>query len=57
MIISHKYRFIFLRTEKTASTSLTLPHLRPSDVRDDAGHAGLQRPRWAKSILRSTMAR
>ncbi len=35
MIISHKYRFIFVRTEKTASTSLEnalYPFLQPSDV-------------------------
>jgi hypothetical protein len=46
MIISHRYRFIFLRTEKTASTSLTSA-LRET-LGDDALHAGLKRPGWAK---------
>ena len=46
MIISHKHRFIFLRTEKTASTSLTAA-LRAA-LGDDALHAGLKRPGWAK---------
>ncbi len=46
MIISHKYRFIFLRTGKTAGTSLTTA-LRET-LGDDALHAGLQRPAWAK---------
>jgi len=46
MIVSHEYRFIFLRTEKTASTSLTSA-LREA-LGDDALHAGLQRPAWAR---------
>lgn len=46
MIISHRYRFIFLRTEKTASTSLTAA-LREA-LGEDALHAGLKRPAWAK---------
>jgi len=46
MIVSHKYRFIFLRTEKTASTSLTSA-LREA-LGDDVLHAGLKRPAWAK---------
>lgn len=46
MIVSHKYRFIFLRTEKTASTSLmTALHslLDENDLR-----ANMRRPAWAK---------
>ena len=46
MIVSHKHKFIFLRTEKTASTSLfdaLYPHLGPDDE-----VAGLTRPGWAK---------
>lgn len=46
MIVSHKYRFIFLRTEKTGGTSLTQalwPVLGEEDLRLEAG-----RPRWAK---------
>jgi sulfotransferase famil protein len=46
MIVSHKYRFIFLRTEKTASTSLsaTLDNLLDkNDLRTT-----MSRPPWAK---------
>ena len=46
MIVSHKHRFIFLRTEKTASTSLfdaLHPHLGPDDFVAD-----LERPAWSK---------
>ena len=46
MIVSHKYRFIFLRTEKTASTSLSdalRPLLGPEDE-----EATLERPAWSK---------
>ncbi len=46
MIVSHKHKFIFLRTEKTASTSLfdaLYPHLGPEDEVAD-----LTRPTWAK---------
>jgi Sulfotransferase family len=46
MIVSHKYRFIFLRTEKTASSSLTLALqsvLEESDMQAD-----MRRPSWAK---------
>lgn len=46
MIVSHKHKFIFLRTEKTASTSLfdaLYPHLVPEDEVAD-----LDRPAWAK---------
>lgn len=45
MIISHKYQFIFLRTEKTAGTSLThalAPFLEEGDLRAD-----MSRPSWA----------
>ena len=46
MIVSHRHKFIFLRTEKTASTSLSdalYPHLGPEDEIAD-----LKRPAWAK---------
>ncbi len=46
MIISHKYKFIFLRTEKTAGTSLTAAleaMVDPGDVVAD-----MSRPGWAK---------
>jgi hypothetical protein len=46
MIVSHKYRFIFLRTEKTASSSLTKALegiLGEGDVR-----SCMSRPAWAK---------
>lgn len=45
MIVSHRHRFIFLRTEKTASTSLTTalaPLLEEGDFRPGP------RPAWAK---------
>ena len=45
MIVSHKYRFIFLRTEKTGGTSLTRalwPVLGPDDLR-----VASSRPAWA----------
>jgi len=46
MIVCHEHRFIFLRTEKTASTSLT------AALRDMIGEeefsTGLRRPAWAK---------
>src|SRR5262245_54351791 len=46
MMVSHKYRFIFLRTEKTASTSLTTALqslLDENDLQSD-----MRRPPWAK---------
>lgn len=46
MIVSHKHKFIFLRTEKTASTSLfdaLYPHLGPEDEVAD-----LNRPAWTR---------
>lgn len=46
MIVSHKYRFIFLRTEKTASSSLQATLQRVLD--DDDLQADMRRPRWAK---------
>ncbi|MFP3943969.1 MAG: sulfotransferase family 2 domain-containing protein [Alphaproteobacteria bacterium] len=46
MLVSHKYRFIFLRTEKTAGTSL-LAALQ--DVAgDESERASLKRPAWAR---------
>lgn len=49
MIVSHEHRFIFLRTEKTASTSLTSA-LREM-VGDEAFSTDLRRPGWAKYSL------
>lgn len=46
MIVSHKYRFIFLRTEKTASTSM-MKALRNILDEDDLRPSG-RRPSWAK---------
>jgi hypothetical protein len=46
MIVSHKYRFIFLRTEKTASTSLTAALKGFLDENDL--QASTRRPPWAK---------
>jgi hypothetical protein len=46
MIVSHKYRFIFLRTEKTASTSLTKVLQAVLDENDL--HANMRPPSWAK---------
>lgn len=46
MIVSHKYRFIFLRTEKTGGTSLTEALQEVLDA-DDL-NAALTRPPWAK---------
>jgi hypothetical protein len=46
MIVSHKYRFIFLRTEKTASTSL-MAALRGILDENDLRATG-RRPSWAK---------
>ena len=46
MIVSHTYRFIFLRTEKTGGTSLTRalwPHLGEDDLR-----LKKDRPAWAR---------
>jgi hypothetical protein len=46
VIVSHEHRFIFLRTEKTGSTSLTeaLTQL----VAHEGGVATLERPAWAR---------
>jgi hypothetical protein len=46
MIVSHKYRFIFLRTEKTASTSLM--KALQSVVDENDLWSGMPRPAWAK---------
>ncbi len=46
MIISHKYKFIFLRTEKTAGTSLTAALAAMVDPGDMV--ADMSRPGWAK---------
>ena len=46
MIVSHKYRFIFLRTEKTASSSLTRALQSVLDENDM--QASMRRPAWAK---------
>jgi hypothetical protein len=46
VIVSHRYRFIFLRTEKTGGTSLTRalwPHLGEEDLR-----LSPTRPAWAR---------
>ncbi len=46
MIVSHKYRFIFLRTEKTGGTSLT--SALQNILVDGDLQARLKRPSWAK---------
>lgn len=46
MIVSHKYRFIFLRTEKTGGTSLTTALQSLPDENDL--RAKMRRPPWAK---------
>jgi len=46
MIVSHKYRFIFLRTEKTASSSLITALQSALDENDL--QANMRRPSWAK---------
>ena len=46
MIVSHKYRFIFLRTEKTASTSLMKALQGVLDEQEV--QANRRRPAWAK---------
>jgi Sulfotransferase family len=46
MIVSHKYRFIFLRTEKTASTSLM--KALESILGENDMQADMERPSWAK---------
>jgi Sulfotransferase family len=46
MIVSHKYRFIFLRTEKTASTSLSAALDNLLDEKDL--RTTMSRPPWAK---------
>ncbi|MEM8771855.1 MAG: sulfotransferase family 2 domain-containing protein [Pseudomonadota bacterium] len=45
MIISHKYQFIFLRTEKTAGTSLS--HALAEFLGEDDVRADMSRPSWA----------
>lgn len=46
MIISHKHRFIYLRTEKTGSTSLS--NALEAIVGDEDERASMARPAWAK---------
>lgn len=46
MIVSHKYCFIFLQTEKTASTSLKAALQTVLDDQDE--RSNLKRPAWAK---------
>lgn len=46
MIVSHKYRFIFLRTEKTASTSMI--KVLQSVLDENDMQASMRRPPWAK---------
>jgi hypothetical protein len=46
MIVSHKYRFIFLRTEKTAGTSLSVALENLLDENDL--RTKMRRPPWAK---------
>lgn len=46
MIVSHKYRLIFLRTEKTASTSIT--KVLQGMIGENDPRAGGRRPGWAK---------
>jgi hypothetical protein len=46
MIVSHKYRFIFLRTEKTGGTSLT--DVLNNVIAVDDFQASLSRPGWAR---------
>lgn len=46
MLISHKYKFIFLRTEKTAGSSLS--DALSKTLGDDVIKADMSRPAWAK---------
>jgi hypothetical protein len=46
MIVSHKYRFIFLRTEKTGGSSLT--QALQDVLGEDDEQARMTRPAWAK---------
>lgn len=46
MLISHKYKFIFLRTEKTAGSSLS--EALSKALGDDVIEADMTRPAWAK---------